>query len=278
MAARRNAPDSGVFALTGASVEALRSVPLFLFAVGALLTWRIGVRTVGEPYARFGAGAFWVWSGYVVWKSTRAHGFDGAALVLGLAVVLLALRLEERPTRRELLLLGLASGSAGGRHLRCCHCAPSGRLARLAAARSAPVRVAGARRRSRRFAPVARLERHARLVLAEHAASQGLFVRQRPQPPRFDASDRVGARPPFTLEWVGGAVVGACLYGALLAAIVWTLVRRRTELGPLVPVLAAFPAFYALSPYSWLNTEPRYLILLGPLLALLVVAAVGGRP
>ena len=68
---------AGVFALTGASIEALRSVPLFLFAVGALLTWRIGVRTVGEPYARLGAGAFWVWSAYFVWKSTRAHGFYG---------------------------------------------------------------------------------------------------------------------------------------------------------------------------------------------------------
>ena len=43
----------------------------------------------------------------------------------------------------------------------------------------------------------------------------------------------------------------------------------------LVPVLVAFPFFYALSPYAWLITEPRYLILLGPPLALVVVAAGG---
>jgi hypothetical protein len=85
----------------------------------------------------------------------------------------------------------------------------------------------------------------------------------------------LGARLPFTLEWVGGALVGGCLYAVFLVAIAWTLVRLRTRLGPIVPVLVTFPVFYALSPYSWLNVEPRYLVLVGPLLALVVVAAGG---
>ena len=111
----------------------------------------------------------------------------------------------------------------------------------------------------------------------------------RAPPPGGSAIDRIhnlvsstlptalGARLPFTLDWVGGALLGPCLYGAMLAAIGWTLVRRRTQLGPLVPVLVAFPVFYAVLPYTWLTVEPRYLVVLGPVLALALVAA-GGTP
>ena len=267
---------AGVFALTGASVEALRSVPLVLFAVGALLTWRIGVRTVGEPYARLGAAAFWVWSAYVVWKSTRAHGFYGAGLVLGLAVVLLTLRIDERPNRRELLLLGLALGLGWW-------ATPQVFVIALPA-----VAWLVWRRRE--------LLRSAWLVVAAALVGSLPWLVSNVRhdwhsldtPPRGGSlADSIhnllaatlptalGARVPFTLEWVGGAFIGACLYAVLLAAIVWTLVSRRTRLGPLVPVLVTFPAFYALSPYSWFNIEPRYLVLVGPLLALLVVAAGG---
>ena len=267
---------AGVFGLTGSSIGALRSVPLVLFAVGALLTWRIGIRTVGEPYARLGGAVFWVSSAYVVWKSTRAHGFYGSGLVLGLAVILLTLRLADRVTRRDLLLLGLALGL--------------GWWATPQVLMLAVPAVAWLFWRRRNVL------RHAWLVGA--AAIVGSLpwivsnVRHdwfsfRAPRPDVSVADRfhnllattlpsaVGTRLPFTLEWIGGAFVGGCLYAALLAAIVWTVVRRRTQLGPLLPVLVAFPAFYALSPYTSLITEPRYLVLLGPVLALILVAAGG---
>ena len=267
---------AGLFALTGSSVEALRSVPLVLFAVGSLLTWRIGIRTVGEPYARLAAGVFWVWPTYVVWKSTRAHGYYGTAVVLTLVVLLLVLRLAERTSRRDLVLLGLGLG-----------------LGLWATPQVLAVAVPAVawlvwRRRE--------LVRHAWLVAVTAAvgASPWLVSNLRNDWHSFDLPPRggsateslhsllvatfptaLGARLPFTLEWVGGPIVGAALYGILAAAIVWTLVRRRAQLGPLVPVVAAFPLFYALSPYAWFNTEPRYLVVLIPVLALVLVAAAG---
>lgn len=71
-----------VFAAAAPSVFALRVVPIAFFAVAAVLVWLVGRRVVSEPAARLAAVAFWIWPSYVVWKSTRAHGFYGAALVL----------------------------------------------------------------------------------------------------------------------------------------------------------------------------------------------------
>ena len=223
---------AGLFALTGPSVEALRVVPIVLFAVGALLTWRIGIRTVGEPYARLGAAVSWVWPAYVVWKSTRAHGFYGAALVLSLGILLLTLRLAERTTRRDALLLGLSLGLG-------LWATPQV----FAVALPAVGWLVWQRREVLRYA-----------WLVAGAAAVGslpwLVSNLRHDwhsfwtPPRGgsaidsihslvrrDAPRGARTRLPFTLEWLGGAVLGGFAYAVLLAALVWTLARRRAQLG-----------------------------------------------
>jgi hypothetical protein len=267
---------AGVFALTGAGTYALRVVPMLLFLTGAVLTWRVGIRTVGEPYARLGAAAFWAWSPYVLWKSTRAHGFYGAGVVLGLVVTLLALRLAERPGRRDAVLLGLAFGLAWW-------------ATPQALVLSGPAVVwLGWRRRD--------LLRHAWLPAAAAlvGALPWLVANLRHDwyslsgpPAGGTATDRLhnlasstlpsalGLRLPFTLDWVLGPVAGWLLFALALFALALVAVLRRKELGPLALSLLLFPLAYAVAPYAWLTTEPRYLVFLGPVLALTLVAAAG---
>ena len=88
----------------------LRVVPIVLWALAALLMWRIGRRLLGETRGLVAATLFWTWSPYFIWKSTRAHGFYGSGLVLGLGAVLLAVRLADRASRLDFALLGLALG------------------------------------------------------------------------------------------------------------------------------------------------------------------------
>jgi hypothetical protein len=101
---------AALFLVAGSSTLVLKLVPVALHAVAAWLTWRIGRRTVGEPAALVGGVLVWVYPGIYVWWSTKARGFYGVTLVVGLLVVLAALRLAERPDVRDGVLLG---GSAG---------------------------------------------------------------------------------------------------------------------------------------------------------------------
>jgi 4-amino-4-deoxy-L-arabinose transferase-like glycosyltransferase len=269
---------AAVFGIAGTGTLQLRVVPTVLYAVAAILVWRIGRWTVGEPDARIGAVLFWIWPAYFVWRSTKAYGFYGAGLVLGLLVVLLALRVREKPSRLEVLALGLALGLGWWATPQIVivavpallwllwHRPSVARLWWLAlpgfAVGAFPWIVANVRNDwySLRATP-------ARTGALDHLES--LFTAVLPT--------ALGLRVPFSLEWIVGPIVGWALYALALAGFAWLVWRRPPGLALLILACLLFPIVYVVSPYSYLSVEPRYLALLTPVVALLLGWTLRGR-
>jgi hypothetical protein len=273
-----------VFAATGSGTLALRAVPIALFALAALLVWRVGRRTVGEPAARLAAVLFWIWPAYLVWKSTRAHGFYGAATVLGLAVVLLALRLRERDSPVDAAALGLALGLGWWATPQIVFLTLPV-LGWLLWRRPGVVRTA--------WPALPALALGAAPWLAWNVLN-GFESLETPFGSGEDDSylgrlriffattwpSALGLRVPFSLDWLVGAAPGRLLELAALAGLAWLVLRRR-PLGPVEPLVVAavaYPFLQSLSPFGILNDEPRYLVLLVPVLALLVAIPLARSP
>ena len=102
-------------AIFGLNAAAIRAVPILLWLVAAVLVWRIGRRVLDERRGVLAAVLFWIWPTYFAWKSTRAHGFYGSELVLGLIIVLEVLRLRDNPRDATSSGSGWHSAAASGR-------------------------------------------------------------------------------------------------------------------------------------------------------------------
>jgi 4-amino-4-deoxy-L-arabinose transferase-like glycosyltransferase len=260
-----------VFAVVGSSALALKLVPAALYVVAVLLVWRVGRRTIGEPAATVAAALFWIWPSYAVWKSMRAHGFYGSALVLSLLALLLVLRLRDQPSRWDAAALGLVLGLGWWQTPQFAliavpavlwlvvvrrHSLPRFWLVLPAAVLGAlPWLVANLRHDwySFDYAPGGG---------TYFSRFRGFFTATLPM--------ALDLRVPFALDWALGAVVAGLLLLVALCWVAFLTLRRRDRLGPLLPVVLAFPFLYATSSFTWLVEEPRYLVLLAPVLALLI--------
>jgi dolichyl-phosphate-mannose-protein mannosyltransferase len=260
-----------IVAATGLHIWSLRIVVVLLWAVAAVLVWRIGLRVLDERRAVYAALLLWLWPAYFVWKSERAHGFYGSELVLGLLVLLLVLRLADRVTRLDLVLLGLALG---------CGLWSSPQVAIVAlpalgwlvwkrreVVRGVPLVLVGA--------VVGGLPwllgnlRHGWYSL-HPGANEGSWTFHLHNLVVATLPEAIGVRLAWSFEWLGTAVAGIAIYALLAAGFVWLLWRRPPRLAPLLLIVAIFPLFYFVSPYTWLQSEPRYLTLVVPIFALLI--------
>jgi Dolichyl-phosphate-mannose-protein mannosyltransferase len=258
-------------AVFGLETWAIRIVVVALWAASAILVWRIGLRVLDEQRAVLAATLFWIWPTYFDWKSTRAHGFYGAELFLGLVVLLLVLRLADRVTRRDLVLLGLALGCG-------LWASPQVAIVALPALGWLVWRRHEVVRGWTWVVPAALVGglpwllgnlRHDWYSL-HPGHNEGPWTAHLHNLVVATLPEALGLRLAWSFEWLGGAVVGYLIYAALAAGFVWLLVRRPPRLTPLLLIVAIFPLFYFISPYTWLQSEPRYLTLVLPVFALLI--------
>jgi 4-amino-4-deoxy-L-arabinose transferase-like glycosyltransferase len=268
---------AGVFKITGSSVAAMRAVPLVLFAIAVYLTWRIGIRIAGERGRLFAAVVLVAWPPYLVIKSMLAHGYYGVLLVTSTAFLLLTLQAGEKPTHLRFAALGLVAGLGWW---------TSPQIALVALPATIWLLFQVGIKRWLEFGTMAVGFLGGAAPWWIWNAANGWASLHTPGVPASTYLGRLsglfthvlptglGVRLPRTQEYVLPHPGGWILFAVLLAAFVFFLVQavRTRDRGALLLSLItiAFPPIYALSPYTWLIHEPRYLFVLFPVICLIL--------
>lgn len=268
-----------LFALFGPSVMVGRLFLLVITGICAVLTWRIGRRTVGDPAAAVGAVLFWTMSSYFVWYSTKMNIYYGA-LTFALVVVLLLLRLRDDDVPRWWpIAFGLSAGAAAWSNPQT--------MFLLFPALMAHIRPMVAHLKSVMLAvPFAVLGFSPWLVFSLRNDWKTLKV------PGVDVylpyTERVllyfrqlpivfGGRLPMTNEWLipQAAFLAIAVLGVV--ALAWGVARGWPGLRLLTFLAFGYAFVYALSPQGGqpgANLQPRYLLFITPVLTLGLAALV----
>jgi Dolichyl-phosphate-mannose-protein mannosyltransferase len=262
-----------LFWLFGPSWLALRLVPIALSAVAAVVVWRVGRRTVGEPAAAFAGCLLWIWPPFLIQRLTHQFGFYAGGLLYSALLLLLGLRLVERPSKRRAGVFGLALG-----------------LALWQSAQVLPIAVAvvawtiwrqPAWLRQAWIAVLLAVVGALPSIVWNAGHDWGSFESTIANTTSYAHRLRIyvspllgmllGLRTPYTQERLLPAVATLLAYAAIAALFVYGAYRtRRSEASLLYVVAAIFPFVYALAPQTLFTQEPRYLLVLSPVVVLLV--------
>ncbi len=271
---------AGIMRVVGETTAAMILVQYAEGALAAVLVWRIGLRTLDAGRAALAGALAWVWPVAFVLFQSRPFTFYQLTVCSGLVVLLMALRVGERPAGRlSWAMLGLAAGLAfwtspqslyyllpvciwlpgrlGLRQLR--HGWPAPLLAVVGAGPWLLSNIAHGWPSLQANSAVQDSARSRLLTLLD----QGLPV-------------SLGLRLPNTLAWVGPeGELGYQLAVVVLAVVGVQAVRRNTgrlllvRMGPLYAlVLVIFPVVYAAIPAVAHVGNGRYFIFLGAPLAI----------
>jgi hypothetical protein len=261
-----------LFWVAGSSWLALRAIPLALDVVAVLLVWRVGRRTIGERAGVVAACLFWIWPPFVLFQLVHQQGFYASNVVYCALLLLLALRLVERPDRSRVGLFGLVLGLAFWQTAQIVPVAAgvigwivwkqARRLRRLWVA--VPFAVLGA---------LPWIVWNARndwesLSMPDYGdKAHSLRLLASPVLPMM-----VGLRAPFSAQLLLPRALAYLIYVGLIAAFVYGAFKaRRTSSSILYVVAAVFPFVYMISPKTVFSLgTPRFIVVLGPVLALLL--------
>jgi Dolichyl-phosphate-mannose-protein mannosyltransferase len=268
-----------LFLVFGPSWIALRIVPLLLSAAAALLVWRVGRRTIGERAGLTAGAIFWIWPPYVLLTTTRA-GFYASNVFYCALVMLLGLRIVERPSRMRVGVFGLVLGLAYWQ---------TSQIVPIAA----PViawtiwKAPRALRHIWIAAPLAIVGALPWLVWNVRHSFSSLDLLSYDVHSTYSHRLRIflspllpmitGLRTPFTQTLTLPAPLTYLIYALLVALFVYGFARtRRTNASMLYVIAVVFPFLYALSAWTVESSDPRYLIVFTPVLTLLI-AQLGTR-
>ena len=270
-----------IFFVFGSSWLALRIVPIILSCVAALVVWRIGRRLYGEPAASVAGALLWVWPPFLVAHLTQQQsGFYASGLVFCTVLILLALRAVEAPTRLRVGTFGFVAGVALWNDVQLVTIvAPlvvwlcwRQRAVLAQAWLAVPLLLVGA-------SPwIVWNLRHDFGSFNTHITTSSSY----PHRLRLFLSPLLpmllGLRSLYVQEPVLSAAFVDLVLFVLLAAFAYGAYRSRGRDTIVLYVIGlAFPFIYALTRAAIVTDEPRYLLQLSPVLALLLGQAVSAR-
>ena len=275
------------FLVAGQSPLTLNGTPVVLSFIAAVLVWRIGLHLFRRPAPVVAAVLSWIWSESTLWNSTKEYGFHQVGVVLGLVVLLQAVRIVQGTRSADgdrisdWLIFGGAVGLGYWSSPEIVYFALPGTLVVLMARRHRTAR--GTVRRVV-VAGVAAVIGALPAIWAT-ATGNSTTIPSSPVPYLSRLGTFFSHVLPMILglriegagAWELGPRFGPVVYGMALVVVVGAAVvvavDNRDAL-VLVLTLVLFPFLYAAFPTSWFWNDGRYAIGLTPVVALVVVGSV----
>jgi hypothetical protein len=293
---------AGMFAIFGHSAVVLGLSAVVLSATAAILTWRAARRLVSSPGLAALTGALvWLVPDAAISNSTREYGFRGVTMVCGLACLLLALRLlDGSRSWADVCGIGLFAGLGWWSSPEIAYfLLPAGLVTAGAVAKSnIPMRSWVARAVAAAAAFVV-----GALPWIWANANSGLASLRLSSFPngattsyntgfwgRLSVFGRLSMPIELNLRRLGTGTflfggTGAGLRHALGVAVTVAVIAIAAFATVLCAIrggrwlalalsVAAFPFLFAAQPGTWFWADGRYIVFLGPLLALSVVSGI----